>query len=116
MKKTLFILSCLFWLPTSIAQVTCDDLDVLVESLDDLSEALESVDEIGLNNYLDSALGELSEALTAVAYVEQDRYLSVRISDLNAAWSNMERDNFEFALDDVSTRLDELGERDCEGW
>lgn len=116
MKKTLLILSSLFWLSTATAQVSCDDLDDLVGSLDDLADALESVEEIGLNSYLDSALGELSEALKAVAYVEQDRYLSAGISDLNIAWDDMEREDFEIALDDVSERLDELGERDCEGW
>ena len=48
--------------------------------------------------------------------MEQDRYLTSGINDLNRAWRNMERDEFEVALDDISERLDELGERDCDGW
>ncbi len=116
MKKTILILSSLFWLSTSSAQISCDDLDDLVGSLDDLADALESVEEIGINSYLDSSLGELTEALKAVAYVEQDRYLTAGITDLNIAWNDMEREDFEIALDDISERLDELGDRDCEGW
>ncbi len=116
MNKILFLLSSLFWLSTSNAQVSCDDLDDLIASLDDLAESLESIEEIGLNSYLDSTLGDLSEALTAVAYIEKDRLLTAGITDLNTAWNDMEREDFEIALDDISERLDELGERDCEDW
>ncbi len=116
MYKTPSLIIGFFWFVTATAQIGCDDLDDLSASLDDLADALQSVDEIGINSYLDNSLGELSQVLNTVAQVEQDRYLTSGINDLNRAWRNMERDEFEVALDDISERLDELGERDCDGW
>lgn len=116
MKKLIFLLSGFCWFSVANAQLSCDDLDDLAASLDDLAEAIQYVEEIGVNTELDGALGELTNALSSVAYVEQDQYLSGQISGLKSSWDNLDRYNFEESLDNIIERLDGLGERDCEGW
>lgn len=116
MKKTALICLTFGWLGLAQGQLSCDDLDGLAGDLDYLAMSLEEVEDIGYNTPLDATLGELTVALSAVASVEDDRTLSRWISDLKQAWKDMSREDFEVALDDIIDRLDELGERDCEGW
>ncbi|MFC3195165.1 hypothetical protein ACFODZ_13010 [Marinicella sediminis] len=116
MKKLLLTMVACCGFSVANAQLSCQDLDDLAGSLDELAEALVEVDDIGLNSPLDATLGDLSEALSAVAYVEEDARLTRWIADLQLSWQEMEREDFEVALDDIIDRLDELGERDCDGW
>lgn len=113
----LLILGLLLGLPgVADARLSCDELDELASSLDELADAMTHIDDIGVNSALDGALGDVTEALSVVAAVENDARLTRWIADLNLAWEDMEREDFEDSLDDIIERLDELGERDCSGW
>ncbi|WP_223786827.1 hypothetical protein [Marinicella meishanensis] len=115
--KHVYLLGLLLGLSSAAnARLSCDELDELAASLDDLAEAMSVVDDIGVNSTLDGALGDVTEALSVVAAVENDARLTRWIADLNLAWEEMEREDFEASLDDIIDRLDELGERDCSGW
>ena len=116
MKKRysiLFLVALFVSLPTH-ARLSCNDLDELSVTLDDLADDMEGVRSIGTDGGLDIALGELTSALNEVAHVEHDKRLSAWISDLEIAWEDMERDDFEESLDDIIDRLDDLYDRDCD--
>ncbi|MCX7553139.1 hypothetical protein OS175_04560 [Marinicella sp. S1101] len=116
MYRLVFIMVVLGFSGLSHARLSCDELDGLATALDDLAEALVSIENIGLNSELDDGLGELTEVLTDVAEVESDTRLKRWIADLQLAWDDMEREDFEDSLDDIIERLDELGARDCSDW
>ncbi len=115
MKKIVLLSVICFWSSASFAKLSCYELAELVTSLDELASTLEYVDDIGINTELDGALGEVTDALTLVARVENDARLTRWIADLKLAWQEMEREDFETSLDDIIDRLDDLGERDCNG-
>ena len=107
----LFTLS--FCLPSQ-ASLSCNDLDVLAESLDEFAEEFKNVRDRDIDRSLDKTLKELVVALKEVAYVENDKRLSTWIQNLQFAWEDEERDDFEEAIDDIIERLDELYDRDCD--
>jgi hypothetical protein len=96
------------------ARLTCSELDELSEILDDLSYNFDKMHERSIDNEVDNALGELTDALKDVAAEENDRRLTAWINDLEIAWEDMEKDDFVESLDDITERLDELYDRDCE--
>lgn len=116
MKKIILLCLVGLWSSATFAKLSCDELDELATNLDELAEALEHVDNIGLNSELDDALWEVADVLTVVARVEDDARLTRWIADLKLAWQEMERADFEESLDDIIERLDDLGERDCSEW
>lgn len=116
MHKIGWICLACCWYSVVDAKLSCDDLDDLANSLDELAMALEEIDTIGADSQIDSVLGDVSEALNSVAVVENDARLTRWIADLELAWDDMERADFEASLDDIIGRLDELGERDCSDW
>lgn len=116
MKKFCVLLLCFAGVTAVQAKLSCEELDELATDLDDLAVALESVDSIGVDSELDDALGDVTTALHLVAKVEKDGQLSGWVADLDDAWEDMEREDFEVALDDITERLDELAERDCSDW
>ena len=110
-----FILALGFsYTQSSYARLTCDELDELSGILDDLSYDFDNLHERRIDNEVDNALGELTDALKDVAHVENDKRLSAWITALEIAWEDMEKDDFVESLDDITERLDELYDRDCE--
>jgi len=109
----LILFTLTFCLP-SHAQLSCDELDVLSESLDDFAVEFSNVRDSDIDRSLDRTLRELVVALKQVARVENDTRLSAWIQNLEIAWEDEDRDDFEEAIDDIIDRLDDLYDRDCE--
>jgi hypothetical protein len=109
----LILFTLTFCLP-SHARLSCNDLDVLAESLDEFAEEFKDVRDREIDRSLDRSLRELVVALKQVANVENDKRLSAWIQNLEIAWEDEERDDFDEAIDDIIERLDELYDRDCD--
>ena len=99
---------------SSFARFSCDDLDDMAASLDDMAYEFERVDEQDIDRRTDRALRELVETLNLVAQVENDMRLTTWIRNLQIAFEDKDKDDFEEALDDIIDRMDDLYERDCE--
>jgi hypothetical protein len=109
----LLLFTFTFCLP-SHASLSCNDLDVLAESLDEFAEEFKNVRDSDIDRSLDITLRELVVVLKEVATIENDKRLSTWIQNLEFAWEDEERDDFEEAIDDIIERLDELYDKDCD--
>jgi hypothetical protein len=116
MKKitNLVLLLSLLFSFSSFAKFSCTDLDELGESLGELAEEFQYLDERDIDRSLDRVLGEVVSALNLVAEVENDKRLSTWIQGLEIAWEDQEKEDFEESLEDVLNRLAEIYVRDCE--
>jgi len=109
----LFLLTFTFCMP-SHARLSCDELDILAESLDDFADEFKRVRDRDIDRDLDEALRELVVVLKEVAYVENDSRLSTWIQNLQIAWEDEDREDFDEAIEDIIDRLDDLYDRDCD--
>ena len=116
MKKiiNLVLLSSLIFSFNSFAKLSCSDLDEIGESLGELTEEMQYVDERDIDRSVDSALREVVDALNLVAEVENDKRLTTWIQGLEIAWEDQDKEDFEDSLEDVLYRLGEIYVRDCE--
>jgi hypothetical protein len=115
--KFLHIILILFTLTICLpshAKLSCNDLDVLAESLDEFAEEFKNVSDHEIDRSLDRTLRELVVVLKQVANVEKDKRLSAWIQNLEIAWEDEEREDFDEAIDDIIERLDDLYDRDCD--
>jgi hypothetical protein len=94
-------------------KLSCDDLDGLAGSLDELATAFENAGTIETGGELDNALAEVIDALYAVADVEQERDLDTYVGNLESGWKKMDAGMFAQSMDDVIGSLDRLLKRDC---
>ncbi|MBF0275496.1 MAG: hypothetical protein HQK84_09725 [Nitrospinae bacterium] len=119
-RKLLFIVLLLATLTFSqtvtpykvYAKVSCDELNELNTSLDNLAEALVDA-EIGVNSPLDKALDELLNALFAFADTEQDASLDIALTNMDNAWNDMQQDAFKESLDQVIAEIDGIMSEEC---
>ena len=116
MKKilNLVLLSSLLFSVSSYAKFSCRDLDEIGESIGELAEEFQYVNERDIDRSLDRVLKDVVEALYIVADVENDRRLTTWIQGLEIAWEDQEKEDFEESLEDVLYRLAEIYVRDCE--
>jgi len=114
MLKYMFFL--IFLLSSSVnaaERLSCDQLDGLAGSLDELGTAFTQAGTIEVGGELDNALADVINALYEVADVEKEATLDAYVGDLEAGWKNMDAEAFAQALDDVIGSLDRLLRRDC---
>jgi len=113
MRNLTLILSLLISV-NSFAKFSCRDLDEIGESIGELAEEFQYVNDRDIDRELDRALKEVVEALYIVADVESDKRLTTWIQGLEIAWEDQDKDDFEDSLEDVLVRLAEIYVRDCE--
>ena len=95
--------------------VSCEDLTDMADVLDEVAEAVASLDgDIEVDGYLDNQLGELTAEIMNIANIEGDSGLSRNANRMARAWENEDADSFVDALDNVIDAMDRLYYRDCE--
>ena len=112
--KLMSIPLALLFSMNTYARLSCNELDELAEAVDEVAYEVDRMQESDYNRSIDRALKDLTNALRVVADYEDDRRLKAWTSNLEIAWDDMEKDDFIDSLDDITERLDELYERDCE--
>ncbi|MGI0492734.1 hypothetical protein ACN4EG_13205 [Alkalinema pantanalense CENA528] len=99
--------------PARAEKFACDDLVEMANSLDELSNAMESGVEIQQDGPEDQALRSVVDALSDAAKIENNQALHDAVEEMDQAWHAMDRSGFVAAVDRVTMIFDSLRAQDC---
>ncbi len=95
------------------SEVSCDDLTQIANGLDEVSAAFNQLQEIHEGDEVDQALGQIVDVLQMLAEHENDDALTNSVNNLVDSFNNMNAQDFEVALKQVTAGVDRLNRRDC---